>query len=165
MSQAHRLAIYSRDDNTALAAKVVLLIPDAPVLRRSKARPDEAEVIQPVELSQIPSDEIVSLTHYSPVRGLNTIDDDGQCNWSSALGVSFEGIVRITNAQSPQDYRALYLIRVHAPDWPGACENIKQVTSGKVGKECMLQFTVAQDQFLEIHVKVGPNGNLLVPDP
>ncbi len=164
MTSRH-LNVYRSDTGTALAQRALVDIKTAPVLRLSNTTPNVAEIIPLAEQSKIPNNEIVELTHYSRIRSLATIRDKGQCNWSTGLGVSFAGATKVTGEQSPQDYRALYLIRVHAPSWPEECENFRQITSGIVGKECMLAFTVAQGQYVQIPVKVSPAGNLLVPDP
>lgn len=164
MTSIH-LNVYRSDAGTALAQRALVDIKTAPVLRLSSTTPNVAEIIPPVELSNIHHNEIVELTHYSRIRSLATIRHKGQCNWSTGLGVSFAGAAKVTGEQSPQDYRALYLIRVHAPSWPEEGENFRQISSGTVGKECMLAFTVAQGQYVEIPVKVSPAGDLLVPDP
>ncbi|MEC4339641.1 hypothetical protein VPH13_13035 [Stenotrophomonas pavanii] len=165
MSSFNHLQLITKSVNDALAQKVLNQVTAAPVLRRSSTRPNAAEIIPPGELGQIPTDEIVELTHYSPTRGLLTICDYGQCNWSNALAVRLEDIRQVTGEQSPQGYRALYLIRVHSPNWPNTSANIKETQKGRPGWECMLSFSVAQGQYVEVPVKLSPTGNLLVPDP
>lgn len=165
MSSFNHLHVITKGANEALAQKVLSQITAAPVLRSSSRAPNDAEIIPPGELSQIPNDQIVELTHYSRYRGLATIRDEGQCNWSNALGVQLADIRQVTGEQKPQEYRALYLIRVHSPDWPNKSANIGQVAKGRPGWECMLEFTVAQGQYVEVPVKLSPTGNMLVPDP
>lgn len=165
MSSFNHLQVITKGVNEALALKVLNQIAAAPVLRLSKTTPDVAEIIPPGELSQIPQDQIVELTHYSPIRGLTSIRDDGQCNWSNALAVFLDDIRKVTGEQSPQGYRALYLIRVHSPDWPNTSANIGEVVKGRPGWECLLTFVVAQNQYVEVPVKLSPAGDLLVPDP
>lgn len=165
MSSFNYLQVIAKGANEALAQKALNQITAAPVLRLSNKTPNVAEIIHPSVSDQIPNDEIVELTHYSPIRGLATICDDGQCNWSNALAVRLEDIRQVTGEQLPQGYRALYLIRVHSPNWPNTSANIKETQKGRPGWECMLSFSVAQGQYVEVPVKLSPTGNLLVPDP
>lgn len=159
------------DAQSALAQRALSLLPGLPVLRCSTLAPTgsvplpPAEAIPNEERARISIDEIRVLTHYSPARGLPSIEDYGQCNWATALGVSTKAITRITSDANPRLYRALYLIKVHVPKWPGVCENIRSVSSGRGGLECLLAFTVPKALFSEVPVKLDPALDLLVPDP
>lgn len=165
MSSINHLQVITRGTNEALAQRALNQITAAPVLRLSSATPDVAEIIPASELSQIPQDQIVELTHFSPIRGLNPIRDHGQCNWTNCLAVRLADLRQVTGQQSPQGYRALYLIRVHSPDWPNTSANIREIEKGRPGWECLLTFVVAQNQYVEVPVKLSPAGDLLVPDP
>ncbi len=117
---------------------------------------------------EIPESEIIELAHLSHSREKEFLRWSGNPQWADHLAVQMEHIKAITSEQSPERYAALYLIKVHAPQWPTPTDDATPIVNplrrASGVRECSLAFNVLPGQFAIIPVRYCRATNWLIKD-
>ncbi|WP_157721496.1 hypothetical protein [Stenotrophomonas sp. WZN-1] len=139
---------------TDLHATAKSIVKDLPILRMPRnANPHDdedatAEEIGEDERIKIPPHEIIELAHLSKDTDIPRFYCSGICNWADAIAAELPLARNITAEIAHDPFWALYLIRVHAPNWPKPDERVTPIVArpsnaGAVW-ECSLAFKVAE---------------------
>lgn len=156
-----RVSIPDEDDDPLSAIAMeqydVDQIPDPPT----------AIAMEQEEVDQIPPGQIIELAHLSKIRNQQELPWKYDPTWADHLAVELKLVNAITEDQAPEHYRALYLIRIYAPSWPGidrdATPRIGRVKRAPV-TECSLAYSVGSGLFAELPIRFNQATGKLVLD-
>lgn len=159
-------AAYPAGSVTALHCLAGKVLSTLPVLRLVAGDGDSHRPRAESIVGHVCESEIIELAHLSTDSALDRVWWRDYPMWADRLAVDVPTIERITACGDASQYRGLYLIRVHAPKWPEACECVTPVVQRpsaiKSVFECSVAFNVFKGQFGMVPVKLCPATKVLI---
>lgn len=115
-------------------------------------------------LGEESGEAIVSLAHFSREEFIQSFRPSSHsCIWTNTISSEIELIRRMTADTAPDQYKAIYLVRVRMKTKYCQSELVPRISNTKSGFEYALNIDISQPEFGIIHLTYEQSTRLLLP--